>query len=199
MNENYKKNNKTLIIIFALSIIPFAFAWYLAATVSWSGKGTNKGQLISPAVPTARSEFMGFDDFSTKNIKEIRGHWVIINVLTEKECSEEVCQEAIHKTKQLRLMMSKELTRIRRLVLIFSEVDPKKAAQWWKDDLRLLRIKPATSLIEKLKTIRKSDIPEGMLFLMDPLGNLMMQYEPGFDPYEVKSDLKKLLRISQIG
>ena len=198
MNENYKKNRRTLIIIFALSIIPFAFAWYLAATVSWSGKSTNKGQLITPAVPTARNEFKGFDDFSTKNIKEIRGHWILINVLTDKECSE-VCQQAIHKTKQLRLMMSKELTRIRRLVLIFSEVDKERATQWWKDDLRLLRIIPAPSLIEKLITIRKADIPEGMLFLMDPLGNLMMQYEQDFDPYDVKSDLKKLLRISQIG
>jgi hypothetical protein len=34
---------------------------------------------------------------------------------------------------------------------------------------------------------------------MDPLGNLMMQYDPGFDPYDVKKDLKKLLKISQIG
>lgn len=36
-------------------------------------------------------------------------------------------------------------------------------------------------------------------FLMDPLGNIMMQYESGFDPYKVKSDLHKLLKISQIG
>jgi hypothetical protein len=26
-----------------------------------------------------------------------------------------------------------------------------------------------------------------------------MQYDPGFDPYKVKSDLVHLLRISQIG
>jgi hypothetical protein len=34
---------------------------------------------------------------------------------------------------------------------------------------------------------------------MDPLGNLMMKYAPGFDPYKVRNDLSKLLRISQIG
>jgi hypothetical protein len=65
--------------------------------------------------------------------------------------------------------------------------------------VRLLRSKPAASLVQKLKKIRNTDIPEGMLFLMDPFGNLMMQYEPGFDPYKVKKDLGKLLRISQIG
>ncbi len=198
MNEQHKKNRKTLIVIFAISIIPFAFAWYLAANISWTGKGTNNGELITPPVTTARNEFIGFDDFSVKNMKELGGRWVLINVLTDKECSE-VCLQAIHKTKQLRLMMSKELTRIRRLVLILSETDKALAKQWWKNDLRLLRAIPAPSLSKKLKTIRKADVPEGMLFLMDPFGNLMMQYEPGFDPYKVKRDLKKLLRISQIG
>jgi hypothetical protein len=38
-----------------------------------------------------------------------------------------------------------------------------------------------------------------MLLLIDPLGNIMMQYEPGFDPYKVKNDLMHLLRASQIG
>jgi hypothetical protein len=42
-------------------------------------------------------------------------------------------------------------------------------------------------------------MPEGMLFLIDPLGNLMMQYEAGFNTYKVKDDLMHLLRISQIG
>jgi hypothetical protein len=95
--------------------------------------------------------------------------------------------------------MNKGLTRIRRVVLIIPEIDPELAKPWWIDDTRLLRSKPALSLVEKLKKIRKSEIPEGMIFLMDPLGNLMMQYEPEFDPYKVKSDLYKLLKISQIG
>jgi hypothetical protein len=119
-------------------------------------------------------------------------------VISQKQCSD-LCQQAIHKTKQLRLMMNKELTRIRRLVVILSDMDKEAAKLLWKDDLRLLRASAAPSLLQKLKTIRKADVPEGMLFLMDPFGNLMMQYEPGFDPYKVKTDLKKLLRISQIG
>ena len=47
--------------------------------------------------------------------------------------------------------------------------------------------------------IKAGVMPEGMLFLIDPLGNLMMQYEAGFNTYKVKDDLMHLLRISQIG
>lgn len=96
-------------------------------------------------------------------------------------------------------MMNKDLTRIRRVVLIIPEINTDLAKQWWKDDTRLLKAKPSESLLQKLNKITKANISEGMLLLMDPLGNIMMQYESGFDPYKVKRDLGKLLRISQIG
>jgi hypothetical protein len=63
----------------------------------------------------------------------------------------------------------------------------------------LIKIKPSESLLKKITAIRTDNIPDGMLFLIDPLGNIMMQYEPGFDPYKVKNDLMHLLRASQIG
>lgn len=198
MNELHKKNNRTIIIIFAMSIIPFIIAWILSSNANWMGASTNNGELIIPPVTTEFEEFIGYDDFSLKNMKQLQGHWILVNVIPYNDC-QELCQQALYKTKQLRLMMNKDLTRIRRLVVIISEVNAELAQQWWKDDLRLLRSKPAPSLLQKLKDIRNSDIPDGMLFLMDPFGNLMMQYEPDFDPYQVKSDLYKLLKISQIG
>lgn len=198
MNEQHKKNNRIVILIFSMSIIPFVIAWFLAGNTSWMGASTNNGELIIPPVTTEYEEFMGYDDFSLNNMKEIQGRWILVNVIPNNECND-ICQQALYKTKQLRLMMNKDLTRIRRLVVIISEVNAELAQQWWKDDLRLLRSKPSPSLLQKLEKIRNNDIPDGMLFLMDPFGNLMMQYEPEFDPYKVKSDLYKLLKISQIG
>jgi len=198
MSEQHKKNKRTIIIIFAMSIIPFGIAWYMSSNTSWMVGSTNNGQLITPPVTTERNEFVGHDEFSTKNMKELGGHWILLNVIPNKDCND-ICQQAIHKTKQVRLMMNKDLTRIRRAVLIVPEVNAELAKQWWKDDTRLLKIKVPDSLAAKLKQITGADIPEGMLFLMDPLGNIMMQYKTEFDPYNVKRDLKKLLRISQIG
>jgi hypothetical protein len=131
MNEQHKKNNRTILIIFAISLIPFILAWYMAANLNWSGKGTNNGELITPPVTTERAEFIGFDDFSRSNMKEVNGHWVLLNVISQKQCSD-LCQQAIHKTKQLRLMMNKELTRIRRLVVILSDMDKEAAKLLWK-------------------------------------------------------------------
>jgi len=62
-----------------------------------------------------------------------------------------------------------------------------------------LRLKPNAAVIEKLNLLYNRQIPEGALLLVDPLGNFMMQYAPNFNPYDAKSDLMHLLKISQIG
>ncbi len=208
LNKQQKKNNRTVILIFAMSIIPFGIAWFLSSNATWMGGGTNNGELITPPITTEFKQFIGYDEFSVKNLHEIKGHWVIMNVVPNKQCNE-VCQFAIHKTKQLRVMMGKDLTRSRRLVLISAEFEQTIEQLQWKgenkdtenklEDKRLLRVKLLPPLLEQLNKVREGGIEEGMLFIMDPLGNIMMQYEPEFDPYKVKSDLRKLLKISQIG
>jgi len=245
MINQLQKNRLIILIIFGMSVIPVLIAWSLSNNKAFLNGSVNKGQLINPVVVTDWAEFSGFDEFSEKNIGEIKGHWLIVNVMPKNQCAE-VCLEALLKTKQLRLMLNKELPRTRRIVMVFNSIKPEIAKQYWLKDallwrLRqtnnkqdeelfkdllheerilsdillakliglekpefasisdLIRIKPSNSLVKKMTDIRKGDIPEGMMFLIDPLGNLMMQYEPGFDPYQVKSDLMHLLKISQIG
>jgi hypothetical protein len=193
-----KKNRLFIFLIFAMSIIPFVFAWTLNGKAPFISGMTNKGQLITPVVATERGDLIGLDSFSAENINELQGHWVTLNLVPQTDCNN-VCLDAIHKTKQLRLMMNKDLTRTRRAVVFFNDVSPEMANQWLQDDKVLLKVKPSAALSTKINKIRNGTIPDGALLLMDPLGNLMMQYEPGFDPYKVKSDLMHLLRISQIG
>ncbi|MDX8129188.1 hypothetical protein QLH52_17955 [Methylomonas sp. OY6] len=195
MDNQYKKNRITIIVIFAMSIVPFGFAWFLAKNPEIVKLGTNNGALINPPQVTSADEFSGYDTFSTQNMQELKGHWVLVN-LVPKNC-EETCRDALYKTHQLTLMMGKDIARIRRLAVLFDQ--SYQLPPEWRDDGRLLKALPAVSLQEKLKQLNVQPLPEGMLIIMDPLGNLMMQYAPGYDPYQVKSDLSKLLRISQIG
>jgi hypothetical protein len=39
---------------------------------------------------------------------------------------------------------------------------------------------------------------EGSLYLLDPLGNIMLFYAAGFDPNDLKKDLKRLLTWSKL-
>jgi len=178
-----------------MSIIPFGIAWYLAENPDAVRLGTNNGELIAPPQTTGAEEFAGLDAFSAQNIHELKGHWVLVNPIAS-ECTE-TCRDALHKTNQLTLMMGKDIARIRRLAVVFDQTTQLPAE--WRDDGRLLKVLPADSLREKLNKLIGQPIPEGALILMDPLGNLMMKYAPGYDAYKVRNDLSKLLRISQIG
>ena len=198
MHNQKNKNHILILVIFGMSVIPFLIAWGLKENPQLLNGQTNKGQLITPPLTTERGDLSGFDRFSSDNMSELSGHWLLVNIIPNSDCNE-VCIEAIHKTKQLRLMLNKELTRTRRVALVLKNVAPETADKWWQDDPTLLRIKASDALIKKVTEIKQGNIPDGMLLLMDPLGNLMMQYEPGFNPYDVKSDLMHLLRISQIG
>ncbi len=200
MTPQQRRNRQLIIGIFAMSIIPFSIAWFLAKNPDLlTPSATNKGQLISPVITTERTDFQGFDTFSQENLKELEAHWLIVNVIPKNDCGE-VCLEALHKSRQLRLMLNNELVRTRRAVLVLdASVSQDTAANWWKEDADLLRLKPNASVIEKLNVLYNGQIPEGVLLLVDPLGNFMMQYAPNFNPYDAKSDLMHLLKISQIG
>ncbi|MGZ0079318.1 hypothetical protein [Methylomonas sp. YC3] len=195
MDNQYKKNRITIVVIFAMSIVPFGFAWFLAKNPDIVRLGTNNGVLITPPQVTSADDFSGYDTFSAQNMQELKGHWVLVNPVP-RDCGE-TCRDALYKTHQLTLMMGKDIARIRRLAVLFEKTYQLPAE--WRDDGRLLKALPAVSLKEKLTQLNAQPLPEGMLIIMDPLGNLMMQYAPGYDPYQVKSDLSKLLRISQIG
>ncbi|MBM4207527.1 MAG: hypothetical protein FJ190_05730 [Gammaproteobacteria bacterium] len=201
-NNRQYRNRFYLLLILALCVIPFISAFWLGGNDDFlnriKGKTTNKGQLITPVITSERSDLVGMDRFSIDNINELTAHWVLLNIVPLTECAT-VCLDAIYKTKQLRLMLNKDLTRTRRAVVFMQDVNPQTAEQWLKDDKVLLKVKPSNSFSQKITELRHGAIPDGMLIIMDPLGNLMMQYEPGFDPYKVKKDLTHLLRISQIG
>ena len=196
MNTQLKKNRIIILGIFALSVIPFGIAWFLAQNPDAVKLGTNNGELITPPLLTQTDDFAGYDTFSAQNIKELKGHWLMINLLPEAKCSE-ACEDGLYKTHQLTLMMGKDIARIRRLAVVY---DPsyQPFGKRWQDDARLLKVVPSERLKSDINA-RAGAPRQGELWIMDPLGNLMMRYPPGYDPYKVRSDLSKLLRISQIG
>ena len=40
---------------------------------------------------------------------------------------------------------------------------------------------------------------DGRIYIVDPIGNIMMSYPPDADPTGMKKDLKRLLKVSKLG
>jgi hypothetical protein len=198
MTRSNNRNFWLVSIIFSMSLIPAVIAWVYQGDAPFITSKTNNGQLIIPVITTERSDLSAIDQFTHDNLDELKGHWLLVNIVPTLNC-ETACLEAVYKSKQLQLMMNKDLTRIRRIVLFLNEIPLERIDAWFKHDLALLKLQPNNNLQAKLKTVVTGNFPDGALLLMDPLGNFMMYYQAGFDPYKVKKDLTHLLKISQIG
>ncbi len=198
MTESKTSGRWILILIFFLCAAPLLLAWVMFQNPQWLSGRTNYGKLIVPAVPVDRSKFSGFDAFSRQNLNEMKGHWVLLQVVTDRGC-QKVCKESLYKTKQIRLMLNKDLLRLRRVVILDAKDGEQQAGDRWRDDRYLLRVRPGHGLIDCLSDAIGRPLEEGMVFVMDPFGNVLLWYPPGFDPYGVKKDLKRLLSVSQIG
>jgi hypothetical protein len=93
-------------------------------------------------------------------------------------------------------MLGKEMDRLKRVFLhgvsspdtVFLADEHAGLTALRDDDLSALlnNKKPAT-------------LSSGGYFLMDPLGNLVMYFEPETDPSDMVGDIKRLLNLSRIG
>jgi len=198
MGESKTTDRWMLILIFIICAAPLLLAWLLFQNPQWLSGRTNHGNLIVPAVPIDRSKLSGFDAFAGKNLNEIKGHWVLLHVVTGQGCHK-VCKESLYKTKQIRLMLNKDLLRLRRVLMLDEEAEERQVGEQRQDDPYLLRVRPEQRVVDLLSDAIGRPLQEGMVFVMDPIGNVLLWYPPGFDPYGVKKDLKRLLSVSRIG
>lgn len=197
--SHLRRNRLVIVTIALICIVPFGLAWYLAKNpqLVQDREKVNYGHLITPARPMAYEDFFAQPLTTPENLPEIKGRWVLIQV-AGSECGD-LCGETLHKTKQLRLMLNKELARVRRILLVPRDKTPAKLPEIAAADPTLLVAGSSEAFLQKLKEATGTDLPDGMVILMDPFANVMMWYAPGFDPYGALRDLQRLLRVSQIG
>ena len=199
-SPNLRRNRSIIILIGLICIVPFIGAWYLAKHPEWvlNRDKTNYGHLVNPARSLDYAELLQGPVSSAEQLTEIKGRWTLVQITSGNSCSD-ICRETAHKSGQLRLMLNKELTRVRRILLVHNPADTDSLPALIQGDPTLLVAGLSGPLRQHLQDAVGKPLQEGMLLLLDPFANLMMWYEPGFDPYGVLRDLQRLLKVSQIG
>ncbi len=109
---------------------------------------------------------------------------------------EKQCQDQLYLTRQLRIAINKDFERVRRVVFEPSGALSETLKAEHQDLLEL------GALPETYQAAFQGDkfnhVGE-QIFLIDPLGNLMMYYDSSVNFRGMLKDLQKLLKISQVG
>lgn len=188
-----------VILVAVLTFGPFALAWYLVEHQGWLKTTSNYGELIIPPLPVSLGELQADPASADPTLTEPKGRWVLVQMAPQGRC-ETACRAGLHQGKQVWLRLSKDLPRVRRL-LITTEVplDAATARAVREGDDTLIIAKASTNQ-QKLLEAQALKVGAGAtLWLFDPLGNLMMRYPLDYDPHGLLRDLQRLLKASQAG
>lgn len=160
---------------------------------------TNYGQLVNPALPVPELRFLDAEG-RPQDQSVFRGRWTYV-VLAAGSC-DETCQHRLVLLRQVRLIMNEKRSRVQRVLIVENATDVAGVATGLAKehpDLRVLAEAGASGA-------RLSDFlqpREAGAYLLDPHGNWLMVYplssEVQVDFKGVQKDLKRLLKLSQIG
>lgn len=177
-----RRGRLALIGLAALFFVPLAVSFYLYFYTDWRPSGgAQKGELISPPRPLPAG-------LPT-------GDWLIVH-LGEGSCDES-CRETLIKTRQVRLALDKDVNRVSRVFLRSSIPAIETALGDEHPDLLVRRTDDEAG--RALLAAFPAPPSSGRIYLVDPLGNLLMAYPADAPPRSILTDLERLLKLSHIG
>lgn len=203
MSSYLNKGRKQLLLLMAFFASPIIIAIIAFNTVMEDGvaQTKNKGDFVTPARPLVDVKLKDNEnsDFMFSDMKKT---WIMIYI-GNSSC-DKVCQVSLYNMRQSRLAQKGEHTRIKRLYISTSGKANKSLTNVLKEHPGLKFVSGDVAAIKDvLKQFALKNKPSAgkaqRLYLVDPLGNLMMSYEKEFDPLGIVKDLEILLKVSRIG
>ncbi len=159
------------------------------------GGRTNYGEILDPRkYPTPLLGSTSLDGHATA-LDAYKGKWIMLQV--DSGACAAACQKKLYEMRQLRLTQGKEMGRIERVWLITDNQPLDTVLMREYDGTRMLRA--PQKVVNGWLPADAGSTPTDHLYMIDPLGNLMMRFPKDADPNKIKKDLGKLLRASSIG
>lgn len=170
-----------LVLVFAA---PLGLAFWLYYGSSWRPAAhSNHGTLIEPVRPLAPAGALA-------------GKWSLVVIGVGAGGCDAGCRETLVYARQTWLSLGKLSSRAQRVLLGGGECCDEHYLE--REHQGLVRVRTDTP--ESLALLQAFPAPRARtIFIVDPLGNLMMRYDAQADPKGLREDLKKLLDLSHIG
>jgi cytochrome oxidase Cu insertion factor (SCO1/SenC/PrrC family) len=187
-----------LAILAGLFLVPLLVAFFMYYATDWRPvKRVNHGMLISPVrpLPTVHLPRESISDSDAQATGELRSKWSIVYI-GAGNC-DEPCRQALYVMRQTRLSLNNEMSRVERIFLTTGNCCAKEFLAHEHPGLVVLDAGNVDG--ERLLHEFPADGRPYSLFIVDPLGNLMMSYDARQNPKGLLEDLQKLLRLSHIG
>ncbi len=178
----------TFVGIVLLFAVPLFVAIGLYAG-GWRPLGrVNNGELVDPPRDVSGVTFEAIGVGDPPDTGLLTGVWSVVHVV-EAGCGQS-CQQELHETRQVRIALGKDADRVQRVLLVLAPSVPGAGGDLLADQPKLILAQPqGTAFADGVDSV----------WLVDPLGNVILRYPPGYEPRGLLKDIKRLLKLSKIG
>jgi hypothetical protein len=180
-----------LYAVLAICIAPVAASYFAYYVMPPSGR-TNYGALITPPRSVPAAIKLTRLDGTAFQFASLAGRWVMLSA-SGAECSER-CNAALLQMRQQRLMTGKDRDRVERLWLVTDAAPLSTMILREYEGTQIVRA-PASTVRDWL-ALEPGVASDGIVWLVDPMGNLMLRWPQDPEPQKVKKDLARLLTAS---
>lgn len=194
-NDQQRKGRWKLFAVIAICASPLIASYLTYYVIKPEGR-TNYGALIDPrAYPIPATLGTYSLDGKPLSLGDYKGKWVMLQV-SDADCQES-CRKRLHDMRQLRLAQGKDMDRIERVWLITDDRPLETMLMREYDGMHMLRVRP--DALKAWLPAETGTASADHIYMIDPLGNLMMRFPKDADPNKMKKDISKLLKASRVG
>lgn len=215
MNELTRTRIKAAALILMV-VVPISLATWVFQSAMESGAlmgTTNNGNLINPPMDVTGLDMRDENgDLQFRSFEEriegidaddyVPDPWLMVTV-SSRGCDQS-CLDRLHGLRQLHITLGADQPRVRRYFLNADTADlPESVRERFREQFPSMGLSRGDA-----QRIRASLVNAGVsveldsdlhVFLVDPVGNVMMWYDSSHDLDEIQEDLERLLEFSSLG
>jgi cytochrome oxidase Cu insertion factor (SCO1/SenC/PrrC family) len=185
-----RRGRRIAIAILAICAAPTVAAWFAYFVWPPQSQG-NYGELIDPH---PMSDYgLHRPDGGPFQLSQLRGKWVLLTF--DSGACGEPCQKRLLYIRQARLAQGKDAGRIERLWMLSDAIKPEGALLAEHPGMHLALVS-GSRFVAEFPAARD---PADHIYVIDPLGNLMLRFPRDPDPRRLIKDLARLLKASRVG
>jgi cytochrome oxidase Cu insertion factor (SCO1/SenC/PrrC family) len=185
-----KKSRLTLLAVFAVFAAPLVLA--IIAFNFWRPtKTSNYGELLPP-VNLPKLELRTADGQAGQPfaLESLRGKWVMLH-LDSGACAAP-CRTKLYYLRQVRTAQGKHFDQVERVFIVLDDQPLAADLAHEYAGTHFVRLGNAATL----PPVLRAGDATARIFLVDPIGQLMMRYPPNADAGRIAKDLRRLLKVS---
>ena len=174
-----------------LGMLSPVIASYFFHVLEIRPEGTvNYGELLE--IKPLKGQALNIENNTIFRPRNMHGKWSLVTI-DSGQCSE-YCQKKLYQMRQVRLVQNTEKDRVERIWLIDDHNVPDQDIKNEYEGTVLLSAKDSDLLNEFPAVLSQHD----HIYVVDPMGNLMMRFPKDADPTKISKDIKHLLKLSHL-